>query len=1152
MKQENNFIRLSASDLSHHLDCAHLTALEYAAATRSLPRPDWTNPDTSVLEELGRRHEQRYLQHLRDRGLEIVELRSQPLDVQGMAATLAAMRQGVAAIAQAPLFHKNWAGYADVLLRIETPSSLGPWSYEVYDCKLSCETKAATILQLSLYSDLIAEAQGVTPKSMYVVSPSETLEPEQFNVLEYAAYYRLIKARLQKTIAAKPDYRVTTADPNSHCEVCSWWKRCDSEWRRHDHLSLVAGISRLQRKQLSAWTISTMAQLAAMPVPVKPHPNYGSREGYTKIREQSRLQVAGREEKKLIFETFQTEGLARLPQPDPGDIFFDLEGDYFVDHTGLEYLFGFARGGQGEEYECRWALNATEEKSAFEWFVDSVMQSWREHANMHVYHFTPREPSTLKRLMGRYATREDEVDRMLRGRLFVDLHAVLKQSVRASVEKYALKDLEKFWNFERKVELERVRTTRREIEHGLELGELHEIEPEKKQVIEAYNADDCRSTVGMREWLEQRRSEEIARGKRIPRPEIPESAPSEALTERQKLVAAVFTDLTKDISPDPDERNADQSARWLLANLLEWHRREEKTKYWEFYYMKELPEEELLYERSALAGLEFVQRLEVTRKIPTDQYKFPAQETDLRTEDSLYHRGERIGEISAIDIATRTINIKKMKKTADLHPSSIYAFDDIPAAEAAKSLLTLATWVRDNGVDAPGLYRCGLDLLSAKKPRLSDGGGGPLCREGETPLEAAKRLLPLLDSSVLAIQGPPGSGKTYTAASMICDLVRAGKKIGVTGPSHKVIGNLLDEIYSQACSQRLQGLNCVQKVNTKSETPGWIVEVDDNKSALEAAKDDAVRVIAGTTWLWSREEFADTVDALFVDEAGQMSLANVLAVARSAKNLVLLGDPQQLEQPLKGSHPDGAAISALEHMLGGARTIASERGLFLEQTRRLHPSICEFTSELFYDGRLNSLPGLAEQRIEGPSFLGQSGLRLINIEHEGNQNASPEEVAVIEALVGHLLNGNTQWFNAKADPPALCPLTAKDILIIAPYNAQVSDISARLPHIQVGTVDRFQGREAAVVIYSLTTSSPEDAPRGMEFLYSLNRLNVATSRGRAMCIVVCSPRLLEPQCRTPRQMQLANALCRYAELAKRIEVIDKREEGLEFKIVLAA
>jgi uncharacterized protein len=777
MRQENNLILISATDLSHHLDCGHLTALEYAKATKAIPPPNWTNPDTDVLQELGRRHEERYLKHLRGRGLEIVELRGQALDAQGMAATLAAMQQGVAAIAQAPLFHDNWAGYADVLLRTETKSDLGAWSYEVYDCKLSCKTKAATILQLSLYSDLLAHAQGAPPKRMYVISPSETLEPEPFNVAEYAAYYRLVKSRLKQAIAAPPDYRASAADPNLHCDVCSWWKRCDNEWRKQDHLSLVAGISRLQRKQLSAWEISTMAQLASMSVPVKNRPKYGSRAGYTKIREQARMQVAGREAQAQVFETFQLDGLARLPEPSPGDIFFDLEGDYFVDHTGLEYLFGFVRVGRNEQqYECRWSLNATEEKSAFEWFIDSVMQSWREHPNMHVYHFTPREPGTLKRLMGRYATREDEVDRMLRGRVMVDLHAVLKQSVRASVEQYSLKDLEKFWNFKRKAELQQVRNTRREIEHGLELGELQEIEPEKKQIIELYNADDCLSTVGLREWLEQRRTEEIAKGQQIPRPEIPESAPSEALEERQKLVAAVFADLTKDIPADPTERNADQSARWLLANMLEWHRREEKTKFWEFYHMKELPEEDLLYERSALAGLEFVKTVEVNRKIPTDQYKFPAQETDLRAEDSLYHRGERIGEVSAIDIATRTIHIKKMKKTADLHPSSVYAFDDIPAAEAAKSLLTLATWVRDNSLDAPGLYRCGRDLLLAKKTQLIEENQSPLRREGETPLDAAKRLLPLLDSSVLAIQGPPGSGKTYTAASMICDLVRAGKR----------------------------------------------------------------------------------------------------------------------------------------------------------------------------------------------------------------------------------------------------------------------------------------------------------------------------------------------------------------------------------------
>jgi superfamily I DNA and/or RNA helicase len=279
-----------------------------------------------------------------------------------------------------------------------------------------------------------------------------------------------------------------------------------------------------------------------------------------------------------------------------------------------------------------------------------------------------------------------------------------------------------------------------------------------------------------------------------------------------------------------------------------------------------------------------------------------------------------------------------------------------------------------------------------------------------------------------------------------------------------------------------------------------------------------------------------------------MSLANVLAAAQSAKSLVLLGDPRQLDQPLKGSHPDGAAVSALEHLLvDGAKTISPEQGVFLERTWRLHPDICAFTSEAFYESRLQSRAGLEKQRLDGHTYLNGAGLWFVGIDHEGNQNASPEEAAVVEALVGDLLAPGVTWFNAKLPTSACVPLTPKDILVIAPYNVQVSDITSRLPRdVRVGTVDKFQGQEAAVVIYSLTTSSPEEAPRGMEFLYSLNRLNVATSRGRALCVVVGSPRLLEPQCRTPRQMQLANALCRFAELARKIEVRDTRDGRYEF------
>jgi uncharacterized protein len=259
-----------------------------------------------------------------------------------------------------------------------------------------------------------------------------------------------------------------------------------------------------------------------------------------------------------------------------------------------------------------------------------------------------------------------------------------------------------------------------------------------------------------------------------------------------------------------------------------------------------------------------------------------------------------------------------------------------------------------------------------------------------------------------------------------------------------------------------------------------------------------------------------------------MSLANVIAVSQAAKSVVLLGDPQQLNQPLKGSHPEGAEVSALEHLMAGSKTVRPDQGIFLPETRRLHPEICQFTSEVFYEGRLNSYPGLERQRIEGYPLLGSSGLRFVPVTHQGNSNSSREEVDRIAELVEGLVQNDVRWIDAGGRNQRL---GWNDILIVAPYNAQVADISARLQNARVGTVDKFQGQEAPVVIYSLTTSSSEEAPRGMDFLYSLNRLNVATSRARAVCVVVGSPRLIEPECRTPHQMRLANALCRFIELS---------------------
>ena len=443
-----------------------------------------------------------------------------------------------------------------------------------------------------------------------------------------------------------------------------------------------------------------------------------------------------------------------------------------------------------------------------------------------------------------------------------------------------------------------------------------------------------------------------------------------------------------------------------------------------------------------------------------------------------------------------------------------------------------AAVLADGGVrlSSGAAYPVARELLAAEPPRLRSGAFKR--KEGESPVQFAIRAASDLDRSVLAIQGPPGAGKTYAGAQMIVDLVKRGKKVGVIAQSHKAILTLLIEVVAASTEDPIKIGHLPSKKDVEETTPG-IMNMADNGPARETLGASEINVLGGTTWMWSREEFKDAVDVLFVDEAGQMSLANVVAASHAADSIVLLGDPQQLEQPIKGSHPEGLDASALGHVLGGHLTIPEHRGIFLPETWRLPPSIASFTSELFYEGRLDSKAGLENQRLSGTGDLGLdgSGLWLCPVEHDGNLNSSKEEIDAIERLVARLLDGSVKWVNEGGDAS---PLVGKHVLVVAPYNAQVSRLAERLAPTgaRVGTVDKFQGQEAPVVIYSMATSRPEDAPRGMEFLYSLNRLNVATSRARCVAIVVASPRLFEPECRTPRQMKLANALCRFREVAR--------------------
>ncbi len=1133
-------LRLSATDLANHLGCAHLSNLNLAVAQGRARRPARRDdPVALLLEERGREHERAYLARLRERGGAIVEIAVTP-GADGTVETLAAMRAAADVIYQAPLAGGRWYGRADFLRKVAAPSALGAWSYEIVDAKLATETRAGTILQLCVYSELLAQLQGSAPELAHVVAPHHDFAPEPYRLAEYAAYYRLVKRRLEAALDAAPP---TYPEPAQHCDVCAWWPQCNARRRSDDHLCFVAGISRTQikelRTRLSIDTLEKLGDLTRVPTPQR-----GSREALTRVRDQAAIQLKARRlqarQHEILTPLGPEHGFALLPLPSPHDLFLDLEGDRLAADGGREYLFGVV-GGDGA-YTPLWAATPAAEKRAFGQVVERIVATFAAHPDMRVYHFGAYEPAAFKRLSGRYATRETELDRILRAELFVDLHTIVKHSLKASVESYSIKDLEPFFGLHREQDLREATASRRALEWAIERHE-ELTTPDLAQhvtAVERYNREDCVSARALRDWLEQLRSAaQREHGVTLPRPEQKSGDASEQIATTAVETQRVMAQLLDGVPVDPTARTEEQQARWLLAHLLEWHRREDKAAWWEYFRLKELPLDEYEEERSALAGLTFAAAIGGTARSPVHRYAFPPQDHDVRRGDEVCvpPEGTTIGTIEAIDVGAHTLDIKHASRAADTRPTQVFVKRNVRPEPKPAVLLAIGRFVAEHGFEADGAHRAARDLLLRRPPRLNarSAGIGP-ATSPETEVATACRLAFELDHGVLPIQGPPGTGKTFTGSHMILELVKAGRKVGVTAVSHEVIRNLLKGVCERAVEAGLTDFKCLQKARPKDDDPAALHAIDDNQRIARLFGGTEYSLLGGTAWLWANQNFRDSVDVLFIDEAGQMSLADVLAVSAGAKSLVLLGDPQQLEQPQQASHPPGTQASALEHLLGGAKTIAAERGLFLQQTHRLHPSICAFTAEVFYENRLHSFPGLEHQAVLAPArsnaaALGSHGLVYVPVDHDGNQARAAEEVAAIERLVAALTTHGVSWRAASGET---VPLTRADLMIVAPYNAQVTALGERLPDVRVGTVDKFQGQQAPVVIVSLTTSTPDDAPRGMDFLYSGNRLNVATSRARALCILVGNPRLFEPDCRTPQQMRLANAFCRYRELAREV------------------
>ena len=567
----------------------------------------------------------------------------------------------------------------------------------------------------------------------------------------------------------------------------------------------------------------------------------------------------------------------------------------------------------------------------------------------------------------------------------------------------------------------------------------------------------------------------------------------------------------------------------LLAGLVGWHRREKRPEWWDYFRYKELETAELVEDLTAIGDLTGVHFVERVKRSNVWRYTFPPQECrpSLGQYISDVDTHETVGKALAVDAEAGWITVSMGASKQPPLPRGLGKPGPIMDQVLRESI------ARTGELALAG----GSNLATRLIERVVPAAAALAPRSGETPTDVVVRVGRTLDGEVLAVQGPPGAGKTFAGSALIRELLDAGLRVGVTAQSHSVVLNLLGEVARPAWHK--DGTNAEEAGEEGPRPDDLIRHTSDNAEIREALRTGAATLVGGTAWLWSRDDMSDAVDVLVIDEAGQFSLANAVAVAPAARSLVLLGDPQQLTQPTKAVHPYGSGVSALDHLRvtveGGHEVvhdvIPADRGVFLDCTYRMHPALTSFVSELAYEGRLESAAGRERLAVDAPGALSGDGLRWVPVVHtQLCDQASTEEALVVRSLVADLLRG--EWTDAEG---RTTPLTLDDILVVAPYNAHVTALQLALPAgARVGTVDKFQGQEGAVVIYTMGSTSAALAPRGIGFLYDLHRLNVAVSRAKAMAVLVASPLLLDAEVHTPEDLRAVNALCRYVDEAKTV------------------
>lgn len=1101
----------SASDLAAAARCEYALLRSFDARLGRGPAVSSDDELLARTAQLGAEHEQRHLDELSaDASPSEVTVIARPAyTVAGLTAaaqaTLEAAHRRDPVIFQAAMFDGRFAGFADFLI----------WDGERYrlrDTKLARSVKVEALLQLAAYADVLGKAGVPVADEVDLVLGGGTLA--SYRVDELLAVYRPRRAALQALLDGHLAADTAVRWSDETVRACFGCPECQQQVRATDDLLLVAGMRASQRARLIEAGITTTHQLARHTGAV---PGLAQR-ALTALTGQARLQVAPQPDGKPPYEVVDPQPLMLLPDPDKGDLFFDYEGDPLWTTNGrdwgLEYLWGVL-GAEGN-FQPFWAHDRASERQVLVDFLDMVRKRRKRFPKMHIYHYAPYERSTLLRLAGRYGVGENDVDDLLRNGVLVDLLPLVRKSICVGTENYSIKSLEPLYMGTELRGGEVTKATDSITEYARycalrDAGQHDEAATVLKE-IEEYNRYDCRSTHRLRDWLISRafEAEVPPRG---PQP-VRDGTPIEKAdpTERKLLRFA---------GDGVEARTAEQQAVALIAAARGFHKREDKPFWWGHFDRINNPVDEWADNTGVFVAEQArvindwhtpprarkpQRQVQLTGAIDagelgTEVYALYAPPAPPGLSDDPDRRG--FGSAAVVDCdnpdaPTQVLITERQPKDGDAFTQVPFALTPGPPINTKPLQVSIDSTATTVAAGLPKLPADAVtDVLLRRPPRTLSGRALP--RSGETAADITAALLDL-DGSYLAVHGPPGTGKTHTSAQIIARLVNEHHwRIGIVAQSHAVVEHLLDQVLDA-------GVDAERIAKKRKGTdPRW-TEIDQNQYASFIA-DHPGCVIGGTAWDFANEARVPRrcLDLLVLEEAGQFNLANTIAVAPAARNLLLLGDPQQLPQVSQGTHPAPVDDSALGWLVEGAHTLPAERGYFLDCSFRMHPAVCGPVSRLSYDGRLRSHEQVSAARtLDGV----EPGVRVLAVPHLGNSTDSPEEAnAIVTAITGLL---GTTWTDEKGSTP----LGQDHILVVTPYNAQVTTVrraldAAGLTDVQAGTVDKFQGRQAPVVFVSMTASAAADVPRGIGFLLNRNRLNVAISRAKYVAYIVRSPQLTD-------------------------------------------